>query len=500
MAITLTINGSTRQWQANSLLIDEPLNGQPRLSLEVFSASASWRPSLDEEVIVEQDSTLIFGGVIVQAREHGPGGALVQRTTDIATEITSVGFSVMASYRYVTRSFTSGTLKSYLQALVDDYLDDDGIALYASQVDGPTMPDRDYTAVRLDEVLSEWSALTGYVWEITYDKKLRMFTPGSEAAPTSITAANGKAIGDVTVEPKRGPYFNRVLLKAGQAVQVDKTDTFTGDGTTDEFDLNYPLVYQPQVGYGYVTNGTDNYETLDLAGNGATWEYDPVTNNITRVAGAPANLNAISITYPAQFPILVTAEDAGEIAAHGTREKVISYPNVYDIDVAQDLADAELAKGIAVHREVNYTTEEVGIRPGQTQTITFSARNLDATCTVMQVRTRDVAGKTLHRNVTAVEGSTVIQTSEREQVYADWLAKGDSAAVAQVPTSAGSAVPFPPDKSVQFNRAGAFGGDAAFTYYEDENSVVCGGGGSSITALAFESCQVFGSNCHIGPV
>lgn len=428
MAITLTIDDNTRQWLDGSLLIDEPLNGQPRLSCDVFAASASWRPSLDDEVVVTQGSDTVFGGVIVQAREHGPAGALVARSTDIVTEITAVSFSILATYRYVTRAFTSGSLKDYAQILVDEYLDDDGVSLDAGMATGPTMPDRSYSAVRLDDVLNEWSSLTDFAWawEITYDKKLRFFEIGTESA-ASITQANHKAIGDVAVEPKRGPYYNRVLLKAGENVIIDKADDFTGDGSTTTFSLTYPLVYQPQVGYGYVTNGATNYETLDLAGisSGATWEYDPATNSIERVVGgAPANGNAINITYTAQFPIIVIAEDAGEIAANGTREKIIAYPNVYDYDVALDLAESELSKGITIHREVTYTTAETGIRPGKTQTITFAARNINATCLVMQVRTRDVASKTLHRTVMAVEGSSTIQTAEREQVYRDWLTQG----------------------------------------------------------------------------
>jgi hypothetical protein len=51
---------------------------------------------------------------------------------------------------------------------------------------------------------------------------------------------------------------------------------------------------------------------------------------------------------------------------------------------------------------------------------------------------------------------------------------------------------------VQFNRSGAFGGDDdGFRYNETTNSLVCGGGGSDITANDHESCVVFGYDCHI---
>jgi hypothetical protein len=46
---------------------------------------------------------------------------------------------------------------------------------------------------------------------------------------------------------------------------------------------------------------------------------------------------------------------------------------------------------------------------------------------------------------------------------------------------------------VQFNRSGAFGGDANFHYYDGTGSVVCGPG-SAITAASHQGCAIFGPN------
>jgi hypothetical protein len=54
-----------------------------------------------------------------------------------------------------------------------------------------------------------------------------------------------------------------------------------------------------------------------------------------------------------------------------------------------------------------------------------------------------------------------------------------------------------PFRSVQFNHDGVQSGSAGFLFYRDETSIVVGAL-SSITAAAFESCHVFGHDCHIG--
>jgi nitrogenase subunit NifH len=60
----------------------------------------------------------------------------------------------------------------------------------------------------------------------------------------------------------------------------------------------------------------------------------------------------------------------------------------------------------------------------------------------------------------------------------------------------GSAGPGEPFTSVQFNRSGAFGGDANFIYYDGTGSVSCGPG-SEITAASHQGCAIFGKNCAI---
>ncbi len=87
------------------------------------------------------------------------------------------------------------------------------------QVDGPSLPELVYTYSKLADVLGQFSTLSGYVFEVDYDKILRMFSPGSLAAPFNIAAGDGNIQGDVTVETSRitagQNYANRVIVKAG---------------------------------------------------------------------------------------------------------------------------------------------------------------------------------------------------------------------------------------------------------------------------------------------
>lgn len=502
----LTVNSIERPLRLGSLSFQGVVNGRDVMSCSILSEEGAYRPTLAHEVVLTEDGTPIFGGVIRMTEEEG---ADQQPIDTIATRITCDSFNVFAERRFVTETIPAGsTLKQALQIL-DDYLTDYGVTLDAGQVDGPTLDAAwEIYGTPLNTVLDTLSDRTDgtFVWEIDPSKTFRMFEVGTEASPFDIidTDLPAKYVGDIMVSRSREKYVNRVIVKGGTNIQVDKTDAFTGDGSEDTFELTYPLVYTPQVGYGYVTNGDDpahpgepNNETLDLAGNGATWTYDPATNTIIRAAGAPANLNAISITYPAQFPIFVTVEDAGEIAANGLYEAAFEYQDVFDKAVLDELAASLLSRGLEIKTEVTLSTREPGIMPGMTLTLTASDRGVTGDFYVNEISARTEASTDhIIRTLKLIEGSQLRGTF-RGLIKA-WLGGGSGgvSSISAPVVSSGGGAPAPPNRSVQFNRAGAFGGDASFTYDEETNSVVCGLD-SSISAADHESCQVWGNNCHI---
>ncbi len=494
----LFVNGVERPLRMDSLSFQGVVNGRDVMSCSILSEDGAYRPSLAHEAVLTEDGTPIFGGVIRLTEEEG---ADRQPLPLISTRITCDSFNVFAERRFVTETIPAGsTLKQALQIL-DDYLTDYGVTLDAGQVDGPTFADEwNIYGSPLNTVLDTLSDRTEgtFVWEIDPSKTFRMFEVGTEASPVDIVDGDGHHTGDILVSRSREKYVNRVIVKGGTAIQVDKTDTFTGDGAEDTFELTYPLVYQPQVGYGYVTNaGID--ETLDLIGisSGADWEYDPATNTIIRVAGAPANLNAISITYPAQFPIFVTVEDASEISANGIYEAAFEYPDVFDKAVLEELAAGLLSRGLEIKTEVTLDTREPGILPGMTLTLTAADRGVNGEFYVNEVSARTEASTDhILRTLKLIEG-TQLRGTFRGLIKA-WLGGGSSgvsAISAPTPSAAGGS-PSPPEGANQYYRGGQFAGSEHWKFYDAEKSLHAGQL-SSITAVDHESCQAFGYDCHV---
>ena len=412
MAVVMTIAGTVRVPLIGSLQISATASGRDTLVCDIYSEAASYRPALDDEVVVVETSgatsgtslligtgsktftvqagvalvvgervraysaatptswmegkitsyagttfvvsvdttsgagTLsdwvigrrIFGGIVMNPAERGLGD---RGLTPIVTRINCTDFNQYADRRVLNLTIAAGTLLAALQAL-DDYLTPYGVTLDPDQVTGPSLSVLTFSFTTLLDALDTLGTLTGYVWEVDYYKLLRMFQPGSRTAPFNLAAGDGHALGDVTVEPTRTSYVNRVLV-----------------------------LYKQGTG-------------------------------------------------------LKEANNAAEQAAHGLWEIILNVPDLTDGTAAQDLASAYLVQHTPTPDLVRYETRGKGLLPGETQTINLPARNVNTSFLLTEiVTTDDTHADGLRRRVSALEGS-VYQPGWRD-VYKQWSGGGSSA-------------------------------------------------------------------------
>lgn len=512
MPITsFTVDGSEVNPKLESFEIRETSGGISTMTcvLESYGSPVE-RYDVQLPVVVQEDGVTIFAGTITQTREQGLAGApnaySETGAPQIATTITAEDYGRLAERVYVTETVAVGTPLSTFLATIVTYLAAQGVTLHGSQVTGPNLPAMVFDRVRASDVLQALTDATGYVSRIDYDKKLRMWLSGDLAAPFDINEddAPPRWTGDVEVERILGDeYANRVTVVSDLITQYGREETFIGDGTTNTFTLQYTLFAHR----GYVTyNGV--YETLRTFGDPASWTYDATTNSLTRDAGVPANASTFTINFDGTFEAFATAEDAGEIAANGLVEYVEQRSDITDSTSAQALADALLAERLnAGDHVVTYDTRYPAstLRAGQQQTLTAPARDITGDHLIRDLRVRAetpvtadyaVADLGLIRTVTAKRNQVL--GGKWQHTYRDWLGGGKKTpAVVQTGTGGVAQVgPGGPNTAVQYNDAGVFGGEAAFTYNKTTNCLVAGAL-SDITAVSPESCQVFGYDNHI---
>lgn len=478
MALVITIDGVTTAIDEGTLDLAMVANGIDRLSCAVSSADGSVRPEMDDPVTVSKDGTTLFGGLIDTPSEAGFMG---DGLTAITTRIDALDYNQLPGFRLVTGTFPGGSLEDWLTWILP-YLTPYGVTLDPAQATGPTIPELVYDDTSLATAFADVERLSGWTRDIDASKVLGMYEPGTVAAPFNILDGDGHIDGDLTIEPSRESYANRVILKFTEqaraayaflrttgnfsngetAVVGGKTYTFEavltdvdghvqigGDAEASLNNLAAAITLGGTPGTDYAASMTLNAQvtaywqaadmmkavalTAGAAGNSigcthtcaaADWVTEGNVPTVTLTFGADAALtNRVQAPDPATEP---TAEQT----AHGLREVSVSKADCYDTATAESLAAAELAWRIAsVASTARYATYTDGLRPGQTQTINSAIRHVNASFLITEVRVRDVFSK-LRYEVTAVEGTAVLGTFRDD--YQAWAGPSSSSASASV--------------------------------------------------------------------
>jgi hypothetical protein len=436
MALVVSIAGVPRKLRFGSMVINPTVNGRDTFSAVLDILDGGAVPLLDDELLVTMDSERIFGGVLTS----NPRTAITSdASVDLRVSLSAGDFNALADRRYVPELASTGglSLKSVLLLLLP-YLA--GVTLAPGQLDGPTLAAFRYDYRTPAAIMDELTSITGWIWEISYFKVLRMWAPGADAAPWALIDGGAhKAIGDITVEPTSLQYANRVILRAGPNAPQDHVDGWTSDGVGNVFTPTMRVLQH----YGFVWTGAPaEGHSETLGGPGAQWVWtasDPPT--FARAAGPLPATHYVLLRYNAQFPVIAIADDLVAQAARGIHEVLVDQPEVVTGAQAQAIVTGLLPRYVLPQRTVKYATRSAGLHVGQSQLIQIARRGLNANffITEMEIRMHSAAAILIY-TVTAQE-AMVYQGSWRD-LYKQWSQGGGSGGLTGSTSS--SPVPAPP--------------------------------------------------------
>lgn len=447
-----TIDGIARDILQN-WSISEQLNERGTMRFGVKSMDATYRPGLREEVDFTWGGRHYFAGHIHHTDEGGLGGYGV---VPIVTDCGATDYNALPDRRKRALTLAAGTLKSMLQD-VKELLEVYGVTLDPAQVDGPTIADDlVFTLGPLTQVLDKLSLVTGYAWNISYDKVLSMFAPGTENAPFDIEDGDSRVIGDVRVAPTSVDYGNHITVKytepavaayvyyvieglpsedewlklAGQTytfkaapsgpneIQIEATIADQRDAIITAIDPLDEIIATVQAADALRVTAAEvgasgNSINVETNAAAAHWGVEgvPIASHLYNGADAALTGTVIAQDIPAQ--------DGGA----NLFELVFEEPTAESEATAQALADGWLVRSLVQPREIRYRTRLHGLHPGMKQHIEVPGRNVDADCLITAVDISPEGSALFNYDVTAVEG-LVITTSHQEK----WRQMGGVAA------------------------------------------------------------------------
>lgn len=448
MSTVLKINGvDVTDYLDNgrgALSIERGLQQRDILRGRFKDRAGTFRPALRQPLILEVDGVRKFGGSIATTQETDFGDYI-----GIVTSFDAAPFAAYAD----TAVINGITLGPYLRDHVDEVLErlaDYGITRDPAMALGANLGPQGWPFKYVSEVLDALAALGDCVWEIDPYGVLYMRAPATTAASAPFTATN-ETIAALVGGHDLGLYVNVVWLQYGGTGTREYSDTFHGDGTTQEFVFtNHLSLPPPTVLHNGVTKPVGAYGVDDLE-----WTFKPRDPTINYRGGLMHRASdgvlvvtdTVVATYTAEFPGDVSAFDAAGIAAYGEIAIVEQLPGTFDRANAQQAADARLRERGGQPRTFTLTTYRDGDKPGDVVPVNVPERALDADCLILTARRifdgPKADGSDYWRTeLEIVEGRRTVETwiqyfKKQSGAYTGSLSSSSSAGGALPPSAAG---------------------------------------------------------------
>jgi len=329
--------------------------------------------------------------------------------------------NIICAHRLYTNAFAETTSGAIVKDIIDSTLFADGITYTNQSIsDGRLIIEAAYNTQRVNDILDDLARTNGFYWYIDVDKVLwfRAMDLTNEAPfvitdDASNTADNFRLMmNTLKISSPRTQYRNRLYVR-GYGITDEMTDIFTADGVNTQFVCGFEI---QDLLYLFVNGVPQSFEVDSrTAVSEFMWKFGEAQVRASKEKVLNDG-DIITIIYRGRFPLVVSAEDSGEIAARaaiegnsGVYESIEEKQDMYGFNQLQNYVNAKLIAASRIPTVISYKTQQYGIHPAMVQQVTSTGDalnfSLDAVIDTVKIRL-DVFGKPII-TVSATAGTTL---------------------------------------------------------------------------------------------
>jgi hypothetical protein len=395
---TYLIAGNPVTVQKNSFSMTDRLSERTVASFVVLEPDSYITKGM--EVTVSEGSTVIFKGMVQKPKAQGD----IYKTVSVSC----VDFSALVDKRVVAEAYDNTSAGDIVKDLILKYFSEEGITEGTIQ-DGPTITKAVFNYENGNATMNYICDVSGFYWGVDSDKKLNFFDKSTYMASTSLND-DSQNYKDLKVEENADNYRNRQYTRGGYAISSTQTRTFKGDGETQVFTMDLPIVEEPTVKIDGVTKtvGIRGLET----GFDFYWQKDNPT--VSQDAGGTklTSSNTLTVQFKGSYPIIVVAESSSEVdlrksieGGSGIYENVVEETTLESKDAALEYTNGLLQKYGFIPKVVTFNTYEE-VKAGQIISIINIFHGLSGKFLIENVSAKDDSGM-LQYSVKCLDGQNI---------------------------------------------------------------------------------------------
>jgi len=389
MAIILKVNAVDKTDQVDWKSIEkiEVLTKEPdtlKFSIRNYGTK-TYRPVLGDEVTLFEDSTKIFGGVVIETEDE-----IIANLKFFAVHCKD--FTHTLDRKLVTTTYSDTSANSIISSIVSTFVE---AGFTTGGVNAPTIIKKIvFNYLTVSQSLQKLAETLGnYDWYVDYDKVIFFFQEAAISAPFNLTDTSQNFVwNSLHVEQNTHQIRNHIIIRGGDIQGDQVTNNQVADGDQRAFFVGYSLDNFTSQKALAATPTT--FVTLAVGADGKDDPtlFDALYNPnrgvlIFRENNKPAVNDRIKTTGIPIFPLIAEKLDLSSIAQHGTFQYVIIDKTIKSRAAASQRADAELQKYGQTANEGRFETHTSGLRTGQTINVNSSIRGINRDYKIQRIIT-----------------------------------------------------------------------------------------------------------------
>lgn len=399
MSLTIKIQTVPRQSLVllNSLKITNKINN--RVDEANFTIkkqqNQTYRPQLNDEVVIENGTDVIFGGVIVKIEESAKAGEQVRY------DVKCTDYSQYLRRKIVVERYEDTTLIDIIEDLVDNYTSDGFTTTGVTLVKNITS--FSFNGLTVSECFDKLAKSLSAYWYVDYNKDIHFFAKDTEVAPFNLTDTSNNYIYDsLQIVEDITQLRNKVTVRGGtNPSDTDRTETTVcQDAGQDVYPLGYKFAELPIVKVNSVAQTVGAEYLSDDTLVEVQWSYQQKYIRFTD-GNLPSVNDVIEIVGKIEIPVIVRIQDNNSSDQFGIFEYKIDDETISTNDEAISRALVELESYANELHEGSFSTYTAGLVAGQRLNINSDIRgkNIDVIIQAVTKRPIDHNGASIRYDI-----------------------------------------------------------------------------------------------------
>jgi len=356
------------------------------------------------EIIQTDDdntSRILFGGIIdsVDGVQFSPG--------KFKYYVNCVDYQRILEYRLVAEAYTNSSCNTIINHIFNNYIDNTWGFTTTNVDTGPTIDTIVFNYVSISECIRRLAKIAGYEWYVDYEKDVHFFPRETNIAPYKIDE-NNDAVRNLKINWDFSEVKNQVMVHGGNYLSSPTTESFAGDGTTEEWVLNYsPHSLEIRVGVDWDTGTEKTVGVKDKDDGDVSYayllDYNAKTVYCNTAGGEviPDVPDSVFCLYSYNIKVITQVINADAQAyaksiegGDGIHEGIIIDNSISSNDEARDRGLAEINEYAYPRISGSFETHNTGYKSGQLLTLDPPNwdSSVDNTYMITSVTTKTIGG------------------------------------------------------------------------------------------------------------